>query len=504
MKILLLLFVSVLLFLQMNVCAQTGFVALKEGKSEYKIASLHKNGMTYISLQDFATRFSIKSAEHKVNGKFELFSDNFSLKFGNYNAFVIVNNRKEQKQEVLQLPVSTILQKGHLFVPWKYLGPLCGKHLSRIISLAVPEKVEIVTGKADTASHNLLVKIEERINGTLVRINFKKDIKDVISSIKNNILTIKVTGVSEQWLAAPEIEQNSVIESIAVKAGKGETVFSIKLNDQYATHEILKSSEQGAMLTVHKKKFGEFSRTKDPKKEKWKFDAVVIDAGHGGKDFGAIGINNTIEKNINLAVALKLGAEIEREMPDVKVVYTRKNDTFVELYKRGKIANENNGKLFISIHGNSVPNKVAGPHGFEIYLLRPGRTHEAIAIAERENGVIKYEENPKRYQKLTDENFILVTMAHASNMKYSEKFSELLDKQLREDVEIVSKGVKQAGFYVLVGASMPGILFETGYVTNEQDAAYLKSQGGQQEIASALCKAIKSFKLYYAREINND
>ena len=95
-------------------------------------------------------------------------------------------------------------------------------------------------------------------------------------------------------------------------------------------------------------------------------------------------------------------------MKDVKVVYTRKHDTFIELYKRGKIANDNNGKLFISIHCNSTPKKNSEANGFEVYLLRPGKTQDAIEIAEMENAVIQYEADPKRYQKLTDENFILV------------------------------------------------------------------------------------------------
>src|SRR3970282_2988322 len=116
---------------------------------------------------------------------------------------------------------------------------------------------------------------------------------------------------------------------------------------------------------------------------------------------------------------------MKKEMPEVKIIYTRKDDTFIDLYRRGKIANENNGKLFISIHCNSTKKKTTDVNGAEVYLLRPGRTEKAIEIAETENSVIKYEENPQRYEKLTDENFILVSMAHSAYIKYSENFSEL-------------------------------------------------------------------------------
>jgi N-acetylmuramoyl-L-alanine amidase len=223
----------------------------------------------------------------------------------------------------------------------------------------------------------------------------------------------------------------------------------------------------------------------------------VIDPGHGGKDPGAIGVDNVREKDITLAIALKLGELLKKEMPDVKVVYTRKDDTFVDLYKRGKIANENDGKLFISIHCNSTKKKPSEPSGAEVYLLRPGRTQEAIEIAETENSVIKYEDNPQKYEKLTDENFILVSMAHSSYMKYSEKFAELLHKDFDINLKIKSRGVKQAGFYVLVGASMPSVLVETGFISNKEDAKFLKSSAGQKQVAESIFSSIKSYRKFY-------
>src|SRR5690606_30430453 len=183
---------------------------------------------------------------------------------------------------------------------------------------------------------------------------------------------------------------------------------------EYTTSEVIDAEgSNDILITIHNKIFAK-NESIDKNKEKWNFDVVVIDAGHGGKDVGAIGVNGVREKDINLAIALKLGKLIKENLKDVQVVYTRDDDTFVELYKRGKIANESGGKLFISIHCNSTPKKPTDANGFEVYLLRPGRTKEAIAIAERENSVIHYEDNPGRYEQLTDENFILVSMAHSS------------------------------------------------------------------------------------------
>ncbi|KAB2850085.1 MAG: N-acetylmuramoyl-L-alanine amidase, partial [Ignavibacterium sp.] len=256
-------------------------------------------------------------------------------------------------------------------------------------------------------------------------------------------------------------------------------------------------------ITIHNKLFKK-NENINRLKDKWEFDVIVIDAGHGGKDAGAVGVNGAKEKDINLSIALKLGKLIEENMKDVKVVYTRKTDIFIDLYKRGKIANENNGKLFISIHCNSTPKKPTDANGFEVYLLRPGRTKEAIAIAEFENSVIQYEENPNRYEKLTDENFILVSMAHSSYMKYSEKFAEYLHKEFVKHPGLNSRGVKQAGFYVLVGASMPSVLIESGFLSNSGDAKHLSSDSGQQKFAEYVFNGIKKYRESYELEMQSE
>jgi N-acetylmuramoyl-L-alanine amidase len=276
------------------------------------------------------------------------------------------------------------------------------------------------------------------------------------------------------------------------------------LEDGNSTSEAFQDIEStDILITVRNKQADAGAANLGEAKLKWTFDSVVIDAGHGGKDPGAIGVTGVREKNINLAIALKLGRLISKNLSGIRVIYTRDSDEFVELYKRGKIANENGGKLFISIHCNSTEQKDISYRGFEVYLLRPGRTQKAIKIAEFENSVIKYEENPERYQKLTDENFILVSMAHSQFMRYSESFSDILNTEWKKGVEIPSLGVKQAGFYVLVGASMPGVLIETGFLSNRKDEARLADAGGQAEIAQAIYNSIKKYKENYEKEFGN-
>jgi len=237
-------------------------------------------------------------------------------------------------------------------------------------------------------------------------------------------------------------------------------------------------------------------------RDRWKLNVIVIDAGHGGRDPGCIGVVGTREKNITLDVALKLGHLIETNLKGVKVVYTRSSDKFVELYKRTQIANEASGKLFISIHCNSLPHKPSRTNGFEIYLLRPGRTEEAVAIASRENAVIQLEEGYKeRYQKLTEEEFIIVTMAQSAYVKQSEQFAESASNSMGKRLSIKNSGVKQAGFFVLVGASMPNVLVELGYLSNKTEEQFLRSENGQDRIADALLRGVKEYKMKYEKSL---
>lgn len=132
-----------------------------------------------------------------------------------------------------------------------------------------------------------------------------------------------------------------------------------------------------------------------------------------------------------------------------------------------------------------------------MFLLRPGKTQDAIAIAEFENSVIKFEDDQSKYQKLTDENFILVSMAHSTYMRHSEKFADLLNEKWKTNVSIPTRGIKQAGFYVLVGASMPSVLIESGFLSNELDEKFLNTEAGQNEIANCLFKTIQEYTKYY-------
>lgn len=236
-------------------------------------------------------------------------------------------------------------------------------------------------------------------------------------------------------------------------------------------------------------------------KRKWSLTTIVIDAGHGGKDPGAIGIGDLKEKDVTLAVALKLRDEIRKQMPGVKVVMTRDDDRFIELYRRGQIANKADGKLFLSIHCNSMPEKPHPASGFECYILRPGKSQDAARVAAAENGAIRFESNRERYKGMEAENAIVASMAQSAFARYSEMLAGAMRRSMRSALTIPDRGVHQAGFYVLVGASMPGALIEIGYISNEQDAKVLGDSSKQTTIARAICSGIKSYEKQYSASL---
>ena len=228
-------------------------------------------------------------------------------------------------------------------------------------------------------------------------------------------------------------------------------------------------------------------------KKKWELDVIVLDPGHGGEDAGALSINGYKEKDIALAIAKKVKDQLKEVMPSTRVIMTRTDDTFIELYRRGHIANQYKGKLFISIHCNSMPTKPHPANGCESYILRPGRNSEAVRVAEKENGSIKLEKEQSSYEDLNEEKLIVATMAQAAFVRFSERFAAVLQKNVAKNTKMYNRGVNQAGFLVLVGASMPNVLFETGFLSNSTDEKILISDSGQNNIAEGIVKAIITY-----------
>lgn len=524
--------------------ADTSAVKIKLDGKEKTVQTIRKGKTYYFSLNDFSKQFGQDGKYSSKTGMYDITTKKHRLRFSPGSTFALVVTLKDTMRKSFQMVQPAVLLKNDVYVPVTSVTGPFEKVYGDKISFKVPEagtrfgndkpakdpeeekpavkedKPVKDTGnkeeekpvkkddekkepeKNDKQSFDGDIKkieVEERANGTLVYIYFTTDKlpatthKIVEEDDKKRIeVNLKGTGYNKE-LFAPKYGKG-LVSYIDGEADGKNTIMKIGLKDGILSYDEDRNESKKFIRYIIN---GKVSQSKEPGKENWKFDVVVLDAGHGGKDHGAIGTNKTKEKDVNLAVTLRVGELIKQNMKGVKVVYTREKDEFIELVDRGKKANKADGKLFVSIHCNSTPEKPSTATGYEVYLLRPGKTKDAIAIAEFENSVIQYESNPSQYQELNEENFILVTMAHASYMKYSEKFAGILNENMGVDTKLKSRGIKQAGFYVLVGASMPGVLIELGFLSNPSDEKYLASERGKSDLAMSIYNSIKAYKEYY-------
>ncbi len=485
------------------------------------VGSFVRNDILYVSLNDLAYVLNLKTYVNAEAKKIEIKTKSYKLILSAENYYVVITDTS-QKVSVLQLQQKIYFAANSFFIPIKSFFQVFNKFLDEEITFDTKRKTIVVGKPIESPKHDIVnITYEPKANGTLIRLYSKKKITDYDSWIKyepddkekkRGWLYVTVANVKVNLDALKKVKPLGIVKELLMFPSPTSVQFTFKLDGAVSNTEILKADDSNDLLiTIYQpteqqlaeKKERRYEKSLQQQRNRWKLDVVVIDPGHGGKDPGAIGITGSKEKDITLAVALKLGKLIEKNLPDVKVVYTRKTDKFVELYKRGQIANQANGKLFISLHCNAAARKTRYVNGFEVYLLRQGKTEHALKIAERENSVIQYEEGyESRYQELTEENFILLAMAQSAYLKYSERFAEISTQQVERHTNLQIQGVKQAGFFVLVGASMPNVLVEMGYLTNRNDEKFLKSSVGQNKIATALFNAIKIYKAEYEQSLD--
>ena len=232
-----------------------------------------------------------------------------------------------------------------------------------------------------------------------------------------------------------------------------------------------------------------------------KIQTIVIDAGHGGKDSGALG-KTLNEKDINLSVALKFGAYITENLPDVKVIYTRDKDKFVELSERAAIANRNNADVFVSIHCNSTEGTTTA-NGAETYVMGESKNEANLNVAKKENASILLEDNTDAYDNFdpnSTEAYILFSLTQSMYQSQSLTLADKVQKQFVNKVGRHDRGVQQAGFLVLWKTSMPSILVELGFLNNVKEEQFLSSEKGQTQMALALYRAFEEYKREFESE----
>lgn len=235
-------------------------------------------------------------------------------------------------------------------------------------------------------------------------------------------------------------------------------------------------------------------------------DKIVIDAGHGGKDPGALG-SYSKEKDVVLKIALQTGKLIKQAYPDIEIIYTRDKDIFVPLKDRAEIANAAKADLFVSIHCNSHKSKQ--PQGSETYVMGLHKSEANLEVAKKENAAIlleeDYEQTYEGFNPNSDEGHIIFNFFQNSFLSNNLDLASKIQNEFSEKTSLKDRGVKQAGFWVLYKTTMPGVLVETGFLSNPKDEKFLNSKEGQAKLSEAIAKAVGEYKKDHdARERQKD
>jgi N-acetylmuramoyl-L-alanine amidase len=500
------------------VIAQHISLRVQVGDRITSVNGFDRSGVAYVSVRDFAAALSYPWVNNAERRKIELRLPNHRVKATARNPFLVITDVATSTSSVVQLQESILFLDSLYYAPASEFIAVLERLAPSGVLLTAESRV-IAREPAVTASRFDItgVGIETRSNGYLLTIKATRKLGYFDTILRNGWLYVTVDAAEADTVALSKFKTNDIIRKIVVFQYPASVQLTFQVSPDIAQADpVVDTQTDNLLLALHTKssmdKAEAERRAREAKQDslrdklqvqrgRAKLDVIVIDAGHGGKDPGTIGVTGTREKDVALGVALKLGKLIEENLKDVKVVYTRSNDTFIELYQRGRIANDANGKLFISIHCNSTERKPSPANGFEIYLLRPGKTQNAIDIAAKENQAIEFEDNKDRYEELTEEFFILLTMRQSAYMKYSELFAEKASAIMADRLKIQNSGVKQAGFYVLVGASMPNVLVETGYLSNRKEEKVLHSIEGQKKIAEALFEGVRQYKVAYEERL---
>jgi len=460
--------------------------------NEFDLQTLEVSKTLYVSTKDIAKCLNSKLYENFERKKLVLYTSGRKIKISGGTSYIIIDGKSYQMFREAKV------EYGDIFVPAEDFFNLIKKIILPGLTFDLKKEfLEIDVIRFDITGIN----IESKSNGTIIRLATKKPFSERhISSFINkhgwyyitvadavvDTLTIN-TGLSRGIINKIESDQIGETAQIA-----------FKIRSKVISHDWYQSLDPSEIIITLRTPLGKVEEHIDHIKDQWMLNTVVIDPGHGGKDPGAVGKYGTKEKDVVLDISKRLGRLLERN-GGIKVIYTRDEDVFVPLIDRTKIANESNGKIFLSIHANAHSNRKI--QGFETFLLSPGKNEDAIEVASRENSVIKMEEKVSQYENLTGENLIMATMAQAAFMKESEGLASNIQIELGKKLNTPNRGVKQAGFLVLIGASMPNVLVEVGFLSNPSEEKRLKENNHKEKIAKAIYDGIKRFKNSREKEL---
>lgn len=445
----------------------------------------------FISLEEFSRTLSIPTRNNPAKKQITLSYKQNSITFSAFTPYIQINKSIYQMLNEVRYP------NGEFYVPLQ--GLLDGFTASGINTVSYdpstrtlfvvirPPNIIRISNTADDGNVKLVLHTTESFDQDNIENKVEQDW--VYITIRGGILD------TDQNLGFEQIPQ--VFELVPAQISRNQARLSLHVAPNVTLESVQANPEKAEILISLKTLSTAPANVLTgliSEREKWKIDTIILDPGHGGKDPGCVGAGRLYEKNITLNIAQYIKTELQRRI-DVNVLLTRDKDRFIPLKERTKIANQSGGKLFISIHVDA--NRVKSLRGHTVYFLGPAKTDAARQVAQFENSVIQLEESQKDYAGLSDAAFILAANLQNSYNKESQHLASIIDDEIKRESGSQSHGVRQAGFYVLYGASMPNILIETGFMTNTYDRQNLSTDYFQKILANAITEGIIQFKAHY-------
>ena len=457
------------------------------------LRSWEEFGCYYAALEDLVSALGGKTVRTEKAHKAIVYLGKASFTVSPFNSFVVIG------KDVRHMPVETQLRNGDLYVPVRYFIEVVSSYLYGEVEW---DEASATMSVMRSAASILGVAVEEKANGTLVRIatGQRFALSNIYTSLPGNgwLYVDFYGGTVDSLTAYLDDKPRAVRQWYTMQLSPDVARVALRLRTNPTKREVILPSELSEVwvsLPAQDTLSTELVDNLRMAREKWRIDTVVLDPGHGGKDPGAIGPTGLYEKSVTMAVAKELRAMLEDELA-MTVYLTRTGDSYPTLKQRTTFANRRNGKLFISIHANA--HRSPKVRGFSVFLLGPAKSDEALEVARRENAVIKeYESAANGYDDNANPNFILAAMAHNEFVRESEELAGLISRGLDRWLKTPNLGVEQAGFYVLVGASMPSVLVEVGFISNREEEKLMRDRGHLKSIARGICEGIRAFKELY-------
>ncbi|MCD6163276.1 MAG: N-acetylmuramoyl-L-alanine amidase [candidate division Zixibacteria bacterium] len=453
------------------------------------IASTDYGYVKYISIRDLAKFLEITNKADLRKGVGSLYLENGVLSYTLFSQYITVGDKS------YNIHKNIILYNGDFFAPVEYLIPVIDKLMPDDLIYSVKDK----SIGLFPALYNIVgLTAQQKINGLLIEVFITEELKyDVVKTNDNWVILTMYQGKIDTMMFKNKRPDKAIYDTKAYQFDNSAQL-SIRLRPREFTFvSKLKSNPLRIQIMIKGEGFADtvlsYTPNSTAKMRNNLINVIVVDPGHGGEDNGAIGSSGFKEKEFNLALSKTLSNMLENE--GFQVILTRDYDNFIALSDRTKIANEAGADMFISIHANASTNKKA--RGFLSFFLSDAKTDQARAAAALENASIQFETPESQKEYVSDLDFILLDMVQSEFLKESADLAALIEQNIQKATKIKSRGVDQAGFFVLNKAYMPAVLVEAAFISNKKDEKLLKSAKTRENIAKAITQSVVQFKKKY-------